>query len=41
MKLVKRMFDVDPEQRADMENVSRLIKQNEAAMENAKTQAET
>ena len=41
VQLVKRMFDVDPEQRADMENVSRLIKQNEAAMENAKTQAKT
>ena len=41
VQLVKRMFDVDPDQRADMENVSRLIKQNESIMANAKFQAET
>lgn len=40
VQLVKRMFDVDPDQRADMENVNRLIKQNEEIMANAKVQAE-
>jgi hypothetical protein len=40
VELVKRMFDVDPDQRADMENVNRLIKQNEEIMKNSKEQAE-
>ena len=31
VQLVKRMFDVDPQQRADMENVARLIKEGEEA----------
>ena len=40
VQLVKRMFDVDPEQKADMQNVNRLIKANEEAQAALRSQEE-